>query len=185
MHPWHDIELPSAGELAEFPVVIEIPRGSKVKYSIDLEGGFLRVDCILFSSMHYPANYGIVPRSLDPGESDPLDVLVLGQEPIVPLAVLHARAIGGFRMRDEMGDNDKIIAVHVHDPAFSEYHDIAELPRHVAVEIRHFFEDYKAQEGIAAHVGEPLDRAQAVDIVRACAGRYERRKRSGRAARER
>src|SRR5579883_673059 len=107
-HPWHDILV---GEPVEegFPAFVEIPQGSKNKYELDKKTGLLRVDRVLFSAVHYPANYGFVPRSLAE-DDDPLDVLVLGQDPIVPLAVVDARAIGGFEMRDEHGVDTKIIA---------------------------------------------------------------------------
>src|SRR3954454_11541865 len=110
-HPWHDVALP--GDIAaSFPVVVEISKGSKVKYELDKTTGLLRVDRVLFSAVHYPANYGFVPRTwCDDG--DPLDVLVLGQEAVVPMCLMRARAIGVMRMRDDKGGDDKVIAVHV------------------------------------------------------------------------
>jgi inorganic pyrophosphatase len=168
-HPWHDIALPD-GDLEVFPVVIEVPQGDKNKYELDKATGLLRVDRVLYSSVHYPANYGFVPRTY--AEDDPLDVLVLGQEPVVPLAILDARAIGGFRMRDEHGDDIKVVAVHVHDPAVSDYRDIAELPRHVMNEIMRFFEDYKTLEGKIVEVGERIDAAEAGRQLRASVERY-------------
>src|SRR3954453_17770508 len=112
-HPWHDVPLPN-DPTAWFPAYVEIPQGSKIKYELDKESGLLKVDRVLYSAVHYPANYGFVPRTYAGGE-DPLEVLVLGQEPVDPLAFLDARAIGGFRMRDEHGEDVKIIAVHVND----------------------------------------------------------------------
>src|SRR4051794_23713667 len=110
MHPWHDVDLGN-----EFPkllsVVIEVPKGSKVKYELDKKSGLIRVDRVLFSSVHYPANYGFIPRTVSE-DGDPLDVLVLGQESIVPLAVVQANPIGVMRMRDQGGQDHKIIAVH-------------------------------------------------------------------------
>src|SRR5215472_6581606 len=106
-HPWHDIVLPPDDQLDVFPVVIEVPQGTKNKYELDKETGLLRVDRVLYSAMRFPANYGFIPRTLAP-DSDPLDVLILGQEPIQPLSYLRARAIGGFRMHDEHGQDDKI-----------------------------------------------------------------------------
>src|SRR6516162_10935523 len=128
-HPWHDVPLPD-NPAEGFPVFIEIPMGSKVKYELDKATGLLRVDRVLHSAVHYPANYGFVPRTYAE-DDDPIDVLVLGQEPVVPLAIVQARAIGGFRMRDEHGEDLKIIAVNVYDPAVADYHDMAELPKHV------------------------------------------------------
>lgn len=171
-HPWHDIPLPPEGALADgFPVVIEIPMGDKNKYELDKATGLLKVDRVLFSAVHYPANYGFVPRTLEE-DGDPADVLVLGQEPIVPLALVTARAIGGFEMRDEHGVDTKVIAVHVNDPAVREYQRLADLPSHILAEIRRFFEDYKVLEGKAVAVGGDLSREQAIDVLRRAAARY-------------
>jgi inorganic pyrophosphatase len=172
VHPWHDVALPPDEQLAvSFPVVIEIPQGSKNKYELDKATGMLRVDRVLFSAVHYPANYGFVPRTL--GEDhDPLDVLVLGQDPIVPLALVEARAIGGFEMRDEHGVDTKIIAVHVNDPAVRDFRRMSDLPSHVLLEMRRFFEDYKVLEGKAVAVGADLSCEQANAIVRDCVQRY-------------
>jgi len=173
-HPWHDVALPEDSELSEFPAVIEIPRGEKNKYEVDKDTGLLRVDRVLFSSVHYPHNYGFIPRTLAE-DGDAVDVLVLGQEPVVPLAVLIARAIGGFRMRDEAGIDDKILCVHVNDPAFSHYRDLRDLPEHLVVETMHFFEAYKALEHKDAEVGDRIDRDEAVRVVRTGAARYRER----------
>jgi inorganic pyrophosphatase len=171
VHPWHDIALPQDDSFEVFPAVIEIPQGTKNKYELDKETGLLRVDRILYSSMHYPANYGFIPRTLA-DDGDPLDVLVLGQTPVVPLAMLTARAIGGFHMEDDAEADAKIICVHVNDPAFRDYADVDELPRHVVVEMMRFFEDYKALEGRAVEVGLNLTREEAVGIIRDSAVRY-------------
>lgn len=169
-HPWHDVPLPA--DLSDtFPVVIEISQGSKNKYELDLETGLLRVDRVLFSAVHYPANYGFVPRTIS-DDKDPVDVLVLGQDPIVPLAVVTARAIGGFEMRDEHGVDAKIIAVHVNDPAVRDYRAVDELPQHVMLEMRRFFEDYKVLEGKPVAVGGDLSREQAVALLHEGAARY-------------
>jgi inorganic pyrophosphatase len=170
-HPWHDIPLPADGALDVFPVVIEVPQGSKTKYELDKPTGLLRVDRMLYSAVHYPANYGFVPRTYAE-DDDPIDVLVLGQDPVVPLAILQARAIGGFRMRDEHGEDVKIIAVHVNDPAFADYRDVAELPKHVVTEIMRFFEDYKVLEGKTVEVGARIDVAEAKRALRSAAERY-------------
>lgn len=173
-HPWHDVPLPPTDRLAAgFPVVVEISKGSKNKYELDKATGLLKVDRVLFSAVHYPANYGFVPRTLEE-DGDPVDVLVLGQEPIVPLALVESRAIGGFEMRDEHGVDAKIIAVHVNDPAVRDYQAMRELPPHVVVEIRRFFEDYKVLEGKPVAVGADLDRDQALALLRTAAERYLR-----------
>ncbi|TNE89540.1 MAG: inorganic diphosphatase [Deltaproteobacteria bacterium] len=144
-HPWHDLPNNPDRAATAFNVVIEIPRGSKVKYELDKPTGLLRADRVLYSAVHYPANYGFLPRSYC-GDGDPLDVLVLGNLPVVPLTILEARAIGVMRMVDEGQPDDKIIAVHVTDPAFCDYTDISQLPKHIFREIQRFFEDYKALE---------------------------------------
>jgi inorganic pyrophosphatase len=143
-HPWHDI---AVNEPVEdwFPAFIEIPKGSKLKYELDKDTGLLRVDRVLFSAVHYPANYGFIPRSYCE-DGDPLDVLVLGQEPVVPMCIMRARAIGRMQMKDEKGPDDKIISVHIDDPAVREISHIRELPRHTLLELGRFFEDYKTLE---------------------------------------
>jgi inorganic pyrophosphatase len=172
MHPWHDVPIPGDDALTHsFPVIVEIPQGSKNKYELDKSTGLLKVDRVLFSAVHYPANYGFVPRTLA-DDDDPADVLVLGQEPIVPLALVEARAIGGFEMRDEHGVDTKIIAVHVNDPAVRDYRQLSELPGHVVAEMRRFFEDYKVLEGKPVAVGADLSGEQAIEVLRAAARRY-------------
>jgi inorganic pyrophosphatase len=173
-NPWHAIPLDLKSDLTVFPAVIEIPQGTKNKYELDKETGLLRVDRVLFSAMRFPANYGFIPRTLA-ADGDPLDVLVLGQEPIAPLAFLTARAIGGFRMRDEHGIDDKIISVHINDPAFSDYCDLSQLPRHVVTEIMRFFEDYKTLEDKSSEVGAPISREEAVRVIREAALEYLKR----------
>jgi len=176
VHPWHDLPLPD--DLSEdVPAVIEIPTGSKVKYELDKKSGLLLVDRILFSAVHYPANYGFVPRTFC-GDGDPLDILVLCQEPIVPLAVMRARLIGVMQMRDDKGEDDKLIAVHVDDPAYQGYRDIAELPPHRMLELRRFFQDYKALENKAVVVDAPQGREAALRVLRDAVALYEREKRS-------
>ena len=145
MHPWHDIYLDDEVIENSFPVVIEVPSGSKNKYELDKTTGFLRLDRVLYSSVHYPANYGFIPRTYCE-DGDPLDALVLGQEPVHPLTIVEARAIGVMRMRDDKGTDDKIIAVSVHDPAVCDYHDHKQLPEHTLREVKRFFQDYKVLE---------------------------------------
>jgi inorganic pyrophosphatase len=143
-HPWHDIAIPEPIEEG-FPAFIEIPKGSKLKYELDKETGLLCVDRVLFSAVHYPANYGFIPRSYC-DDKDPLDVLVLGQEPVVPMCIMRARAIGRMPMVDEKGLDDKIIAVHLDDPAVRDISHIRELPPHTLKELERFFLDYKTLE---------------------------------------
>lgn len=172
-HPWHD--LPNSIETCEhhFNVVIEIPSGSKVKYELDKPSGLLKVDRVLYSSVVYPANYGFLPRSYC-DDGDPLDSLVLCQEPVVPLSLMHVRAIGVMRMLDEGKGDDKIIGVHIGDPAFSDYTDISQLPPHVMREIRKFFEDYKSLEHKQVSVDEIEGREAAIATVRESLHLYRR-----------
>jgi inorganic pyrophosphatase len=164
MHPWHDSYVDDTIIADAFPVVIEIPKGSKNKYELDKETGLLRLDRVLYSSVHYPADYGFIPRTYC-DDGDPLDALVLGQEPVYPLTIVEARAIGVMRMRDEKGIDDKIVAVSVHDPAFAEYTDKDQLPPHVLRQVRRFFEDYKALEHKQVVVEDLLGPAEALRII--------------------
>jgi inorganic pyrophosphatase len=164
VHPWHDVPLP-ADTAAWFPAFIEIPKGSKVKYELDKATGLLYVSRVLYSAVYYPANYGFVPRTYCE-DGDPLDVLVLGQEEVVPQALLRARAIGVMRMRDEKGQDDKIIAVHVDDPSYADFHDIADVPQHRLRELHRFFLDYKILEGAEVVVEAPLGATDAQPILR-------------------
>ena len=165
MHPWHDCYVDDALIEREFPVIIEIPKGSKNKYELDKETGLLRLDRTLYSAVYYPADYGFIPRSFC-DDGDPLDALVLGQEPVYPLTIVEARAIGVMRMRDEKGIDDKIVAVSVHDPAFNDFTDKSQLPAHLLRELRRFFEDYKALEHKQVVVEDLLGPQDAVQIIR-------------------
>jgi len=163
MHPLHDIHVTDA--IGEFvPAVIEIPKGSKLKYEIDKRTGLLMLDRVLYSSVHYPANYGFIPQS-HAGDGDPLDILVLMQEPVHPLTIVRARPIGGFQMRDDKGIDDKIIAVAIDDPSYAHYTESDQLPPHVLLELRRFFQDYKVLEGKMSVVDELYDRKTALTVI--------------------
>ncbi|MBI5070290.1 MAG: inorganic diphosphatase [Deltaproteobacteria bacterium] len=171
-HPWHDVELPRYVE-EPIPAVVEIPAGSKVKYELDKATGLLLVDRILFSAVHYPANYGFIPRTYC-DDGDPLDVLVYCQEPVAPLSIMRARVIGVMKMRDDKGDDDKLIAVHADDPEYADYTDIGDMPSHRMRELRRFFEDYKALENKKVLVREPQGRKQALVALRDAMKLYQR-----------
>jgi inorganic pyrophosphatase len=176
MHPWHDSYVDDAIIADAFPVVIEIPKGSKNKYELDKETGLLRLDRVLYSSVHYPADYGFIPRTFC-DDGDPLDALVLGQEPVYPLTIVEARAIGVMRMRDEKVLDDKIVAVSVHDPAFADYTDKDQLPAHVLRQVRRFFEDYKALEHKQVVVEDLLGPFEALRIIREALELYRKLRR--------
>jgi len=164
MHAWHDVYVDDHLIEKAFPVIIEVPMGSKNKYELDKETGLLRLDRVLYSAVHYPANYGFIPRTFCE-DGDALDVLVLGQEPVNPLTLMEARAIGVMRMRDEKGLDDKIIAVSVKDPAFNDYTDHTQLPAYQLREIKRFFEDYKTLEHKQVVVEDFMGPVDAIRIV--------------------
>ncbi|HVV82833.1 MAG TPA: inorganic diphosphatase [Kofleriaceae bacterium] len=174
MHALHDIEVPD--DIAAFvPAVIEIPRGSHLKYEIDKPTGLLRLDRVLYSAVFYPANYGFIPRT-HADDGDPLDILVLMQEPLEPLTIVRTRPLGGLRMSDEKGADDKIIGVCIDDPAYAHYRSIGELPPHVLKELDRFFRDYKVLEGKGdeVDVGAMYDTAHALQIIRESRAAYDR-----------
>jgi inorganic pyrophosphatase len=174
MHPWHDVTL---GDRAPdlVPVIVEVPKGSKTKYELDKPSGLIRVDRVLFSSVHYPANYGFIPRTYC-GDHDPLDALVLGQEPVVPLSIVIAKPIGVMKMVDQGESDDKIIAVHANDPEYAHYESISQLPPHRLAEVRRFFEDYKVLEHKTVVVEAFQDRGAALEVIREAIAFYEGQK---------
>ncbi len=172
MHPVHDIEVP-ADFRAYLPTVIEIPRGSHLKYEVDKPTGLLKLDRVLYSAVHYPANYGFIPRTHG-DDGDPLDILVLMQEPVAPLTIVRARALGGLRMVDDMGGDDKIIAVCIDDPAYAHYETLAQIPSHVKLELDRFFRDYKSLEGKKSDVSDFYGRDKALDIIAESRAAYDR-----------
>jgi inorganic pyrophosphatase len=172
MHPVHDIEVPA--DITEFvPALIEIPRGSHLKYEVDKPTGLLRLDRVLYSAVFYPANYGFIPRT-HADDGDPLDILVLMQEPVEPLTIVRARAIGGLQMVDDKGGDDKIVAVCIDDPAVSHYVAASELPPHVLRELDRFFRDYKTLEGKRSEVGELYGVDDALAVIRRSRAAYDR-----------
>ncbi len=176
MHPWHDIYIDDQHIHESFPVIIEVPEGSKNKYELDKETGLLRLDRVLHSAVYYPANYGFIPRTFC-DDGDPLDVLVLGQEPVYPLSIVEARAIGVMRMRDDKGIDDKIVAVCVHDPAYNEYTDHQQLPSHTLREMQRFFQDYKVLEHKEVVIDEPMGPEEAIAVLRESLDLYRKLRR--------
>ncbi len=163
MHPWHEVEL--GDQIPEYVnAIIEVPKGSKVKYELDKKSGLIKVDRVLFSSVHYPANYGFIPQSYCE-DHDPLDILVLGQDPVVPLVIVRAKPIGVMKMVDQGEADDKIIAVHADDPEYSHYRSIDELPAHRLTQVKRFFEDYKVLEKKTVVVEKFLDEYEARKII--------------------
>ncbi len=172
MNPWHDVATFADEASGLFNAIVEIPKGSKVKYELDKLTGLLRVDRILYSSVVYPANYGFVPRTYC-DDGDPLDVLVLNSEPVQPLAMLRTRAIGLMRMEDEGREDDKLIAVHADDPAYADYTNHDQLPAHLERQIRRFFEDYKGLEGKRVIVDGFLGPERAQEVLSSAVASYQ------------
>ena len=172
MNIWHDISKERVRP-ENFTAVIEIPKGGKNKYEMDKETGLLRLDRVLYTATHYPANYGFIPRTYA-DDGDPLDVLVMCQEPIVPMTLVQCYPIGVIKMTDDSSTDEKIIAVPFRDPSLSDYHDIAELPKHTFEEIRHFFTVYKNLEGKSTAVDEVLGHEEAIRIITHCIEEYDR-----------
>src|SRR5258706_1656638 len=159
MHRVHDIELPA--DITEFvPALIEIPRGANTKYEVDKPTGLLRLDRVLYSAVFYPANYGFIPRT-HADDGDPLDVLVLMQEPVEPLTIVRAKPLGGLQMSDDKGIDDKIIAVGIDDPAYEQYRELSEIPKHVLKESDRFFCDYTILEDKRVDVSDFYGRDKA------------------------
>ncbi len=164
LHPWHSLN-PGVNIPEVINSVIEIPKGSKVKYELDKRSGLIKVDRILYGAVYYPANYGFIPQTYCE-DNDPLDILVLCQEAVVPRSIMEARVIGSMAMTDDGDADDKIIAVHTTDPAFMDYSDIDQLPSFMLNELKDFFEDYKKLEkNKETVVDEFVGRLDAFKIV--------------------
>lgn len=163
-HPWHDIPpRPETGDLVH--AIVEIPKGSKAKFEIHKPSGLIKLDRMLFSAVHYPANYGFIPQTYA-GDNDPLDILVLCQSDLPPLTLVEARVIGVMRMRDRNETDDKILAVANSDVSLSHIHQLNDLPDYVLAEIRRFYEDYKKLEQRSdVVVEEILDLEAAREII--------------------
>lgn len=176
-HAWHDVT-PGENLPSEFSAVIEISMGSSIKYELDKKSGLLKLDRILYSAVYYPASYGFIPQTLAE-DDDPLDVLVLCQEPIAPLTLVEARAIGLMTMVDSGKKDHKILAVATRDPEYNSFREAAELPAHRLTMLRRFFLDYKTLEKKAVEV-ESFEPAEfALPIIEDALERYSEKRRRG------
>ncbi|MFA6796079.1 MAG: inorganic diphosphatase [Bacilli bacterium] len=156
----------------DFVTIIEITKGSKNKYELDKETGALRLDRILHTANHYPANYGFIPCTYA-DDGDPLDVLLLASEPILPLTEVHSRPIGVLKMIDQGDTDEKIIAICQEDPFYNTFDSISELPEHIIEEIKYFFETYKVLENKPTSVTSIESRHEAIKIVKKCIRAFE------------
>ena len=162
-NPWHSVS-PGRNVPEIVNTIIEIPKGSKGKYELDKESGLLKLDRVLYSSVHYPANYGFIPRTYC-DDKDPLDILVICSIDVDPLCIIESKVIGVMRMVDDDEEDDKIIAVAENDMAVNYINNISELPPHTIVELRRFFEDYKKLEHKHVVVEEFLEKEDAYRII--------------------
>ncbi len=169
---WHDIS-PERITRKDFEAVIEISKGSKMKYELDKETGLLKLDRVLHTSTHYPANYGFIPRTYA-DDNDPLDVLVLCSEKIEPMALVRCYPIGVISMVDGGHADDKIIAIPFGDPTYNGYKDISQLPKHIFDEMSHFFTVYKMLENKDTAINEAQGALAAVDIVEDAIENYKK-----------
>ena len=167
---WHDIS-PKRINPEDFVCVVEISKGSKKKYELDKETGYIMLDRILYTSTHYPANYGFIPRTYG-DDQDPLDVLLLCSESLEPLSLVRAYPIGVISMIDNGRNDEKIIAIPFSDPTYNHYTNIDQLPAHIFDEMRHFFRVYKNLENKETAVNEVADRDTAVQVIEAAINSY-------------
>ncbi len=167
---WHDISVERI-KPEDFICVIEISKGSKKKYELDKETGYIMLDRILYTSTHYPANYGFIPRTYG-DDGDPLDVLLLCAEPLEPMSLVRAYPIGVIDMIDNDRHDEKIIAIPMGDPNYNMYTGIDQLPAHIFEEMRHFFKVYKNLEHKTTAVNEVSGRESAIDVIQDAIERY-------------
>ncbi len=170
IHPWKDLA-PGKEPPEVVTAVIEIPQGARNKYELDKDSGLFRLDRVLYSAVHYPGDYGLIPRTLHE-DNDPLDVLVMIKEPTFTGCLIDVRPVGVLKMLDKGEPDDKILAVPCDDPAHGEYFDIADLPQHTLREIEHFFQIYKDLEGKRMEITGWRSSTEAYDIIKRSMERY-------------
>lgn len=174
MNIWHDLA-PERVSSDDFMAVIEISKGGKAKYELDKESGLLRLDRVLYTSTHYPANYGFIPRTYA-NDNDPLDVLVLCSENIIPMSLVRCYPIGVIIMEDGGDADEKIIAIPFDDPTYNSYKNITELPKHVFDEMEHFFAVYKELENkYPTEINSVKDNEQAKMIINESIDSYNKK----------
>lgn len=180
IHPWHDVTPACEGhELPQhFKALIEIPRGSNLKFELDKGSGLLKLDRVLSSAVYYPANYGFIPQTLAE-DDDPLDVLVYCTEDIPPLTICEARAIGMMTMIDQGQPDHKIVAVLKQDPIYNDFETINNFPKHIFKLLRRFFEDYKMLEEKDVSVEEIQPAEVAYGVIEECLARYYKARQRG------
>ena len=170
---WHRVNSEQV-KPESFVACIEIPQGSKNKYELDKFSGALKLDRILYTSTHYPQNYGFIPKTYA-DDGDPLDVLVICSEPIVPLALVECYPIGMLEMIDGGSKDTKIIAIAKNDPVNNSFSDIKQIPNHILQEIKHFFGVYKQLEGKETIVDHIRGRMMAMDAIQECIDAYKKK----------
>ena len=168
---WRDLP-PGRHPPEEVTAVIEIPGGTRNKYELDKQTGLIRLDRVLYSSMHYPGDYGFIPRTLYL-DGDPMDVLVLLKEQTFPGCLVDVRPIGLLKMRDRGEPDDKLLAVALHDPFYQEYFDIADIPQHMLKEVEHFFHTYKDLEGKRVEIKGWGKSDEACQVISESMARYD------------
>ncbi|HDH31679.1 MAG TPA: inorganic diphosphatase [Candidatus Wolfebacteria bacterium] len=174
MNFWHDLQF---GDKEKFTTIIEIPKLSRVKYELDKKTGFIKVDRILDSSIHYPTNYGFIPQTLC-GDDDPLDVLLLSYEPLIPGCIIQAKPVGLLNMTDDDKNDEKILAAPTKDPRFNNINDISDVEPHILKEIQHFFKIYKNSQKKEVAVKEWENKEKAIEAIEKSTNLYKEKYKS-------
>ncbi len=172
-NPWHDVS-PGDKVPDEVNAIIEVPKNSMLKYELDKETGLIKLDRVLYSAVHYPGDYGFIPQTYWE-DNDPLDILILSNFPVYPRTLIRARPIGVLHMVDDAENDHKIIAVHATDPRFGGFHDIKDVPEHVILEIRHFFETYKHLQNKEAKILDIWDASVAKELIQVGIDNYSKK----------